>query len=176
MSPAAIKGSAAYLERFWSYVEIDPLGCWIWIAGKSKGYGVFHSRGYTHVRAHVFSWEITHALSSPTNGHKLEFDHTCRNRACVNPNHLEVVTHKVNNHRGFSVAALNARKIACVYGHKLDDAILEGKINARRCRECESQRVANKQLRRHKFLRMGLTRDGNPRKKALRSNVKIMDC
>lgn len=40
----------------------------------------------------------------------LEFDHLCRNKLCVRPDHLEAVTHTENVRRGNSPSAIAARK------------------------------------------------------------------
>ena len=64
--------------------------------------------------AHRVSYEAFFgSIPSP-----LEIDHLCRNRKCVNIDHLEAVTHKVNCLRGNGIGAKNARKDRCHRGHK----------------------------------------------------------
>jgi len=48
----------------------------------------------------------------------LEIDHLCRVRCCVNPDHLEAVTHRENILRGNTFAAVNAAKTHCPKGHE----------------------------------------------------------
>ena len=136
MSPVPIIGSTVYVERFWSYVRVRPSGCWEWTGAKCKGYGVFHSRGRTFVYAYDFAWELKTGCQVPAN---LEHDHLCRNRTCVNPDHLEQVTQRVNIARGNGASAVNARKTHCIRGHSLSSARIN-RLGARVCRICERSR------------------------------------
>jgi hypothetical protein len=79
--------TACELERFME--KVDRSGdCWLWTAGlNAKGYGAFYQQG-TMRRAHRVAFE--HFVGPVPEG--LELDHSCRNRACVNPAHLRVVT------------------------------------------------------------------------------------
>jgi hypothetical protein len=83
-------------ERFWTKVERTKF-CWVWVGAlNSSGYGVIWD-GYSLVYAHRLSW-LMHG-GDPLN--VLEIDHLCRNRACVNPDHLDRTTHVDNVLRGF---------------------------------------------------------------------------
>ena len=74
-------------------------GCWLWLAAtmtqKGYEYGVFRVTGRT-LRAHRFSYEREKGPIPEG----LELDHLCRNPYCVNPDHLDAVTHEENLRRG----------------------------------------------------------------------------
>jgi hypothetical protein len=107
--------------RFWSKVDRNgPLGCWIWTAQTNRfGYGQFTISDPSRKRgipasAHRVAWELTHGKIPDG----LYIDHLCRTRSCVNPDHLEPVTNRVNILRGVSPAAISARKTHCKHGHE----------------------------------------------------------
>lgn len=88
------------------YVE-DESGCWIWQRSYRGAYGQWGSRrdGGTRL-AHRALYE--HLVGPVPDGYDL--DHLCRNPACVNPDHLEPVTHRENMRRG-SNARLTAAQV-----------------------------------------------------------------
>lgn len=78
-------------EQFWARVQKAET-CWLWTGViNDGGYGIFSVNG-KRTRAHRFSWEL--ANSEIPEG--MQVDHRCRNRECVNPAHLRVVTNKQN--------------------------------------------------------------------------------
>jgi hypothetical protein len=68
-----------------------------------------------------------------------EIDHLCRNRSCVNPDHLEAVSHRENLMRSpIAPAAINARKTHCKYGHEFTQTNTYVSSGRRRCRLCQA--------------------------------------
>lgn len=123
-------------ERFWSKVDKTDT-CWLWTAGKiPDGYGTFYVGRSDEKRlsslAHRYSYELHHG---PIPKGK-EIDHLCGVRSCVNPLHLEAVTHRENVLRGNANAAHNARKTHCKKGHELTPDNYYSYGNKRHCRTC----------------------------------------
>lgn len=127
-------------ERFWEKVDKNgPGGCWLWTASKiSAGYGNFVPNGRgSHTLAH--RWAYEQAMGPIPAG--ADLDHLCRTPACVNPDHLEAVTHRENVLRGTSPSAGHARKTHCSHGHELvpENIYTPPSLpNARCCRTCRA--------------------------------------
>lgn len=66
----------------------------------------------------------------------LELDHLCRVRSCVNPEHLEPVTHRENMRRGSGWSGRHAQKAMCKSGHPFDEANTYWRRGGRACRAC----------------------------------------
>lgn len=111
------KSSLTLRERFESKIERIPFhSCWEWNGHFNRlGYGMLNC-GEKMRSAHRVSYEY-HVGQIPDG---LHIDHLCRNRACVNPAHLEAVTPRENIMRSNAPAALNARRLTCRRGHPFD--------------------------------------------------------
>jgi len=137
-------------KRFWTKVKKTD-SCWLWTAKLSRGYGRFWFEGRT-LQAHRISYEL---IVGPIAA-GLELDHTCHNadksclggktcqhRRCVNPAHLEPVTHRENNKRGKTgqkTGAQHRSKTHCPQGHVYDKKNTYVTPNGRRnCRECRGE-------------------------------------
>lgn len=125
-------------ERLFAHSELAPDGCRVWTGYRTPdGYGRMTVNGATQ-GAHRVAYELF--VGAIPKG--LVIDHLCRNRACVNPLHLEVVTNRENILRGEGHAAQNARKTHCIRGHDLTDPKNTYTWGTRECRLCARLRAA----------------------------------
>ena len=132
-------------ERFWSKVHIpDLFSCWEWQAGRnSNSYGVFWVN-----RKLAYAHRIIYQLMIGSIPDNLTIDHLCRNKRCVNPSHIELVTIGENVRRNGGPSAQNAKKESCLRGHKFTsgNTIIKSYFNQagdvrykRSCRTCKRQ-------------------------------------
>lgn len=146
VAPPMDNGSvdAAVVERFWAKVDRrSDAECWEWQAARFLGYGAFGVPVPRRtVRAHRFAYEL---LVGPI-PEGLDLDHLCRNRACVNPAHLEPVTRGENVRRGL-VGALRPPKTHCIHGHEFTPENTYENGGKRFCRSCERARGPAKRAR-----------------------------
>jgi len=145
-------------KRFWRRVLAvgNVCECWEWAGCKSPlGYGRFCIRGSVDrdLQAHRVAYEMT--IGPIPSG--LSLDHLCRNPACVNPWHLEPVTHLENVRRGNSKfnkisAATRAAQIAkrlakthCPRGHEY--TVANTRLSPKGGRSCKACAVALNRIR-----------------------------
>jgi hypothetical protein len=124
------------VERFKAKVQVAPSGCWEWLGGRlgqNSQYGQFSMAavGRPVVGAHRAAWEL---FRGPI-PEGLTIDHLCRNTICVNPDHLEPVTQKVNNQR-YAVTITH-----CPQGHEYTPENTAHYGRGRQCRTCLSERA-----------------------------------
>lgn len=140
-----------FSERFWGRVNFDsPVSidyedggpCWLWVGYTDRGYGFTYFERKI-IGAHRVSWLL---LIGPLPARPLMLDHLCRNRNCVNPHHLEIVTNRENVLRGVGYTAVNARKTHCIRGHEFTLENTRPMYNpaGRACRTCDNSYAARK--------------------------------
>lgn len=143
-----LRGSdpALVAARFWSKVRQDG-DCWVWTGFKSPdGYGKFRaaapSRRMLPAHRVAYEWMVADIPDG------LTIDHLCRNRACVNPYHMEPVPHLVNFRRGTGPQTLRehskncaAQRTHCPQGHPYDNQnTYVAARGGRECRTCDRNR------------------------------------
>lgn len=137
------------VARFWSHAgSMRPGECWEWTGSRyPTGYGHSGTKfvpgggGYAH--------RVAYLLTSGDIPARFQIDHLCRNRACVNPAHLEAVSARDNVMRSpGQPCAINANKTHCKYGHPFagDNLTVDPKGH-RRCRACSAARMRTSRRR-----------------------------
>lgn len=118
------------LERFLAKVTRTP-GCWVWTgATTTAGYGLLKVQ-YRKRAAHRLAYE--HYIGPIPEG--LQVDHLCRVRSCVNPDHLEAVTARENQHRGEQVGRTH-----CPSGHLKSEYMRRDRTGHAYCPPCRRDR------------------------------------
>jgi hypothetical protein len=114
-------------------------GCWDWVGAITAGYGTIRVEG-KHVPTHRFVYEKLKKVKIPS-GYVI--DHLCKNTRCVNPDHLEVVTHGENTSRG-----IHQQRKYCKHGHELtdDNVYIYKSDGGRRCLTCRKHYEKYKDL------------------------------
>lgn len=120
-------------EAFWQRVIEGTGGCWLWTGPLTRGdYGTFMAPNGKMTRVHRYAYEV---MVGPI-PEGLELDHLCRVRLCVNPAHLDPVTHAVNVVRAYAV-----RSSHCTNGHPMtaENTYKDPKRGHRQCRTCRRE-------------------------------------
>lgn len=122
------------LDNLTNYWIVED-GCWLWL-------GATWANGYGKTSTPITGTRIAHrALYAQARGaapEGMDLDHLCRQRLCVNPDHLEPVTRQENIARGHK-----ARKV-CQNGlHDLGvpDTYVPGTLQCYQCRLAKFRRV-----------------------------------
>lgn len=137
------------IDRFAEKVALTDSGRLAWIASTdSKGYGKFQVEPGRNGRlgpAHRWFYEYVFGPVVP----ELHIDHLCRNRLCVNPDHLEPVAHRENVLRGIGPTAINAQKSRCLRGHPYSagNTYTNPTTGSRLCRACRREHDRNRRPR-----------------------------
>ncbi len=125
------------------YVELD--GCWIWIRGMFRdGYGAIVIAGKTR-RAHRVAYEYAYNVTLTPDQF---LHHKCRIKACIHPEHLEIVSQLTHTD---SAIYGNKEKTHCPHGHEYTPAnnYWDKYEKRRECLQCKLIR-SNRQYRRNK--------------------------
>jgi hypothetical protein len=115
------------LENLLNQAYESQTGCWVWNGGvTNSGYGKA-TVNYKTVLMHRYMYEATYGPIEEG----LQLDHLCRNKLCINPEHLEPVTAKVNMERHY------VNQTHCLRDHPLSGSNLYVTPDGRRqCKDC----------------------------------------
>jgi hypothetical protein len=128
-------------DRLAAYSQTKENGCIEWSGSRNwGGYGRI-GIGKKILSAHRVAYE-EFVGPIPTG---MVLDHLCRNRACINPAHLEPVTQRENNLRGENDRVVLHRAKTCAKGHTLTQQP-NGRMS---CRQCNREAVRRYQQRRN---------------------------
>ena len=152
---ARVDYNGTIIERINRRIHFDEVtGCHLWTGTINDcGYGLIHYQGRNQ-RAHRVRYELECSAIDP----KLDLDHLCRNRRCINPAHLEPVTRKENIRRSPIIGRQYDSMTHCRRGHEFTPENTRiYKETRRRCRACS---VIQNRIYRAKIKTIGLNIEG----------------
>jgi hypothetical protein len=126
--------AAPHIRFEGNYIPVPESGCHLWVGRNVKGYGIFCVGGVNKL-AHRYAYEQKNGPIPKG----LEIDHLCQVPMCVNPDHMEPVTHNENMARG------KPTRTRCKHGHEFtpENTVIRKRKTGktyRECRECERDR------------------------------------
>jgi hypothetical protein len=132
-------------ERFWGHVDIrSARECWQWLSSTTrKGYGQFQTAARANDGAHRVAYELEHGPIPLS----YQVHHTCHNKLCCNPRHLEAISAREHTLGGNGFAGVNARKTHCKRGHELTPENCYDYAGKRACKLCARIRAREQQRR-----------------------------
>lgn len=128
-------------KRLLSKIIVDANGCWNWQGATFKKVNGLYSQirmtfGYKK-HALRYAHRVSYEYFKGKVAEQLELDHLCRNTLCINPEHLEPVTHTENMRRRPDI-----NKSHCKHGHEFNSTnIYVNPKGVKECRECRRSRV-----------------------------------
>jgi hypothetical protein len=134
------------------YSENADTGCWDWSGTLlGNGYGQYYVGGGQKNRVQVLAHRFAFECCRGAIPEGLCIDHLCRNRGCVNPDHMEPVTRGENVLRGVGRSAKNARKTHCKRGHEFTPENTYVYNKQRACKACQAGRSRGDYYRRGEY-------------------------
>lgn len=129
-------------ERLWRFISPEPnSGCWLWVGAvagsNTHRYGVMW---FPEHKNNTPAHRVSYMLAKGEIPEGYDIDHLCRNTYCVNPDHLEAVTHKENMARGvqFDIGSIQRSITHCPQGHEYTtENTYVCKRGKRYCRSCQ---------------------------------------
>lgn len=129
-------------DRVRSKIAPVETGCWLWSGATiNTGYGSVYAGELSDAKSSVLAHRLVYELLVGEIPEGLEADHLCRVPLCVNPSHLELVTHAENVRRGDAPQAggeYQLSKTHCPQGHEYsgDNLYVVPSSGHRHCRQC----------------------------------------
>lgn len=130
------------IDRLMSRITKDECDCWLWTGPKNPGgYAAFTCTTREGPKTRSVH-RLMYQMLVGTIPERMDLDHLCRVRHCVNPAHLEPVTRSENLRRGMTGNHPHTRKEHCPQGHPYSGENLKVSRSRRYCRECNRVRAS----------------------------------